>query len=60
MLVLTVSKDDGVTVLKDGAAIVNFKILNVDRGKIKLGITAERQFLILRDELLDQKEQQGV
>jgi sRNA-binding carbon storage regulator CsrA len=56
MLVLSVSARDGVTVLKDGVKIVHFQILSDDRGKIKLGITAGREYVILRDELLEAAE----
>lgn len=54
MLILTRRMDQGVRIFDDtGRYIGRFRILGIERDRVKLGIEADARFVILRDELVD-------
>lgn len=57
MLVLS-RKNGEEIVIRAGADTIVIRVVDIDRGKIRLGITAPRDVLISRAELLD-KERGG-
>ena len=56
MLVLSRKPGESITVFKDGQKIATMSIIEISGRKAKLGVEADPEIKILRNELIDKKE----
>ena len=52
MLILTRNNDQGLIVTTSNGETIQFRILDVRRGKVRIGVSAPDDCKVLRDELL--------
>lgn len=55
MLVLSRKRDEAIT-MQVGDKVITLKIVKIEPNKVRLGIEADKDVLILRDELLPSTE----